>query len=832
MNKLIWRLFRAELRRGELTIIAAAIVLAVSSVWLFSSITDRLEQAIFSKSGDFIAADRLVRSGHPVDLDLAQRASRLQLDYAEQLLFPSMLYANDKLVLASVKAVSNHYPLKGALRVSKQPTGSGGASIKGVPIGQVYLAERLFYQLGVNIGDQIEIGEATLKIAGRIVNEPDAPFSVFMTAPRVMINIADVLQTEVVQPGSRLSYRYMFAGSKSRLADLELQLKPLLADNQRFINVSSGSSPLANALTKAQQFLLLAGLIGVLLACVAIAVASRLYCQRHYDTVAMFKVVGASKVQIRRIYIGHLSSVVLLSTLLGLGLASILQWPVVNYVEASINITLPSAGLKPYLMAVGSGLICGFAFTLPTLLQLFNVAPMRVIRRDSDDGVVKPLWVGLWMLLSVFGLLWLYSASLSLSLILLGVGLLAVLVLLLTSQLLLWLLKKRSSNLGHVSLKIAVSSLYKRAKQNRVQLIGFTVAIKLALVVWVIQQDLISEWQQQLPAGAPNHFVYNISQQQKQPLIDRFAAENINLGPLFPMLRGRLVAINDELVSQQANGEYSDKESSRRRGAGRELNLSSTADLPYRNQVIDGQWLSPQSQQQASVEQDFAERLAIKLGDTLRFMVGASTFEVKVSSIRSVDWNTMQPNFFVLLSQDVMASFPSGYLSSFNLPANKSAWMAETMASFPTLVLIDVKALIQQLSQVVDQVSLALRLVLVVVLLASSLVLFAQVQGSLQERRLQTVILRTLGASGKVLRNAVIYEFVILGLLSGFIAACAAQGVLLLLQTQVFEIRPMLNWSLWLIGPVLGMVVIASMGASSTLRLLKRNSAQLVRSLR
>ncbi|MDO6686474.1 MULTISPECIES: ABC transporter permease [unclassified Agarivorans] len=831
MKSLIWRLFRAELRRGELTIVAAAIVLAVSSVWLFTSITDRMEQAIFNKSGDFIAADRVVRSAHPVDLPLAEQADDLELDYAEQLLFPSMVYGNENLVLASVKAVSEQYPLKGSLRISSDVAGSDAAQKQGIAVGEAWLAERLFYQLKVDVGDAIEIGEAEFIISGRIVNEPDAPFSVFMTAPRVIININDVAKTEVVQPGSRLAYRYMFAGEKTNLAEFENWVKPLLADNQRLVNVSSGDSPLAGALQKAQQFLLLAGLIGILLASAAIAVASRLYCQRHYDTVAMFKVLGASKPQIRAIYLGHLFAVIVASIVIGVGVAFIVQWPVANYVESLLNITLPSAGASPYLMAIGSGLICGIAFTLPTLIQLFDIAPMRVIRRDSDDGVVNPLWVGIWMLLSVFVLLLLYSGSLMLSLILLGVGIAAVALLLVISQLLLWFGKRRAASLRNLSLKIAVSSLYKRAKQNRVQLIGFTVAIKLALVVWVIQQDLISEWQQQLPEGAPNHFMYNISEPQKPLINARFENENVELTEMFPMLRGRLVSINDEAVSQQREGEYSEKNSSRRRGAGRELNLSSVANLPYRNALLEGEWLNASSVNEASVEQDFAQRLDITVGDKLGFMVGASEIVVNVTSIRSVDWNTMQPNFYVLLSQDILKDFPTGYLTSFNLPENKSAWMAETMASFPTLVLINVKALITQLSQVVDQVALALRLVLVVVLLASSLVLYAQVQSSLEERRQQTVILRTLGASAKLLRNAVIYEFVILGFLAGFIAASAAQTILLLLQVMVFDIGASINWGLWLLGPVIGTLLVSVMGAGATLRLLKQNSAQLVRNL-
>ncbi|RKF19725.1 FtsX-like permease family protein [Alginatibacterium sediminis] len=837
MFSLSWRLFRSELRRGELSIIAAAIVLAVVSVWLFSSVSARIERAIVSQSSSFIAADRVLRSAHEIEIDLSAQANQRDLGYAEQLVFSSMLFANDDFKLASVKAVSSQYPLRGRLSISEQREVGEEREVKAPNIGEAWLAERLFYQMDLNVGDPIYIGDLQLKIAGRITQEPDAPFSVFMAAPRVIINIDDVEATGVVQPGSRLSYRYMFSGQPAALDGLGEWLKPQLQANQSYRDVSSGSSALAQALQKSEQFLLLAGLIGVLLAATAVAVASKLYGQRHYDSVAIFKVLGASRSQVRRIYIGHLSLVITVSIIVGLLLGLLLQVPIDSYVQQALNIEMADTGYRPLWLAALSGLVCGFGFSLPPLAQLFSIAPLRVIRREQEQKFQGKWQHLLVVAVAVFALLLLYSNSLVLSAILFGVGIAVVVMLLLLGRLFLFFSRKLSQSFGQSALKLAAASLQRNARDNAIQLIGFTIAIQLSLVVYVVQNDLIGQWQSQLPEGTPNHFVLNIDSDALPVVEQAFAAQGISDAPLYPMLRARLTSINDVDVAQGGDGvgEYVDpddgKQQEQRRGVGRELNLSATLELPYRNEIQQGQWLTDTSQNSASVELEFAERLGLKMGDKLKFLSGNQNFEVTISSIRSLDWSTMQPNFYVILSPDVIEQLNVSYMSAFFLEQNQQVWLSELLNQVPTLIVIDVAAIIGQVNTVVGQISLAMRFVLVVVVLASLLVLLAQVQGSLEERRKQTVILRTIGASGALLRNAIFYEFFLLGAIAGLMAAISAQVIIALLQIWVLSMPLSINWMLWLVGPLSGGLLVAISGWLSTRSLLRLKPSQLVRQL-
>lgn len=829
MNGLSWRLFIAELRRGELIIVCLAIILAVSSVWLFSSVTYQVEAALVSRSSDFLAADRVVRSAHPVELPLEPQASQRQLNYAEQLLFPTMVFAGDEMALANVKAVSANYPLRGELLIRPALLAQGEVSEAPLP-GEAWLAERLFYQLGIDIGADIEVGDKLLRVSGVIEREPDAPFSVFMTSPRVLINLQDAEATGVIQPGSRLSYRYQFAGSEASLTQLDEWLRPRLADNQRLLDVHTAGNPLSEALERAQRFLLLAGLIGVLLASSAIAVASRLYCRRHYDVVAIFKVLGAQRRQVQRVYLTHWCLIVLTAVLLGLALGAVLQLPLSRVASQALDLELPMVWWRPLLVAGGTGWLCALAFTLPTLAQLFGVAPLRVIRRDHDASVVAPWQVALWIVLAVFVLLYWYSASLQLSLLLMGGGMLAILLIVALQTLVLRGLTRWREHSRSLGMRLAISSLYQRASSNQLQLLGFSIAIMLALLIWVVQRDLIAQWEQQVPEDAPNHFVLNIAPNQLPEIEQQFADAELSVSQLYPMVRGRLISVNDEAVSQrERSDEFDEKQSERRPGPGRELNLSFADTLDDNNKIVAGNWHGSEVGAQASVEQEFAERLGLQLGDRLLFRVGGLEALVTVTSLRSVDWNSMQPNFYVLMSTDVLDNFGHSYMGSFHLPEGNSRWLSGLLREFPTLVVIDVAALIARLQGVVEQVGLALKLVFAIVLVASSLVLLAQTQGSLDERKRQLVVLRTLGAGRATLRASIVWEFVLLGAVAGVVAACCSQLLLNALQYWVFESPLTLAWSLWLAGPISGALVVALVGALRTSALLKLNSAQLVR---
>lgn len=829
--KLALRLFRRELGRGELTIIAIAITLAVLSVFSLSAISSRIQAAVLQKSNSFIAADKILQSGKRVNEDFFTAAPLEGIRQDRHILFSSMVFFNDELQMGEVKAVTESYPLRGELVFSQSLDGVT-TKARGVPApGQVWLAPRMFDALDISIGEVLEVGAAKLTVSGVLVEEPDASFSVFNNSPRVLMNYRDIEKTRVIQPGSRITYRYLFAGDKDRVKTLTDWLKPQLLDNQQWYGIKDRQSPITNALNRAEQFLLLSGLLGVILAAVAIAVAAQRYCQRHYDPVAIFKTLGASSSQVRKIYVTHLLLLTLLSVVAGLLIGYGVQAIGFELIREFLPQPTPALGIKPFIIAVVTGVACALMFSLYPLLQLFDIPPLRVLRRHAgDEGGNNWAYLGLSGL-TVFLLMLLFSQSLTLSALLFAVGAVLIVVLLLLSRVFVnagRAVGVRPSNPFH----LAMASIKRRVRANSVQLITFTVAIHLLLSLFILKNDIIGEWQDQLPENAPNYFLANVSAEELDPVDGLLTRMKIASQGLYPIIRGTLVDIDDERLTTFVSKEDEDKsDAGGRQGIGRELNLTFRAQLPPDNAIIEGQWFAPGASKQVSVESRVAERMQIKLGSKLTFLIGADEYQVTVSSIRTVDWNTMQPNFFMIFSDDVLEDFPATYITAFHLDGSKKREFRRFLKDYPTIMVIEVDAIINQIQSVIEQVSLAIEFVLLIVIIAGVLVLTAQVQASMEERQQEIVILRTLGARGSLIRGSVMIEFLMLGVIAGVMATIATEILLALLQSQVFRMEAGIHWQLWWMGPVIGGVFVALVGLASTAKLLTRNTSQLLRSV-
>jgi putative ABC transport system permease protein len=879
--KIAWRLFVRELGRGELTIIALSIILAVSSVMALSSVTDRVEQGIMSKSAAFIAADRDLQSSHPIDNIVIEKANDLGLNTDKHIYFSSMAFAGDEMNIATVKAVTQSYPLRGELLISQDLVVNKIVKKSGPKQGEAWLSKRLFYALSLDgsllasdTPQTIEVGELALNVTGIIESEPDAPFQVFDSGTRVIMNIEDVPATNVIQPGSRIFYRNLFAGETDILDEFVQWLEPQLKPNQRIRDVKDGETAMSNALTRAESFLMLAGVLGLLLAATAVAVATRLYSQRHFDSIAIFKTLGASIQQVRVVYLFQLILITIFSVLVGIIIGTLIQGIAVEAMAGQLPKDLPPVGFKPLLIAIATGMVCALMFSIPSLLKLFSVPPLRVLRRNLGDNFATSIMAKIIMAFTTILLVLLYSQNLKLTGIVMGAGAVLVVVILVVSNIMIRLSRKVGSSVGGSAIKIALASLKRRASENTSQLIGFTLAIMLILILYSLENSIIKEWQQQLPEGTPNHFVINIAQHELEDVKQKFDQQEIVLEQFYPIIRGRLTTINDEVLLQnkrdkdssgakltsgeneaglkqeteQKTGEIenaqqteseseqdaeqqSDEGSEGRRGIGRELNLTFTELFPENNTLLEGEWMPAGQLNQVSVEKGVAERMDIKLGDKLGFLIGARELEVNVTSIRDVNWNSFQPNFFMIFSNDVVADFPATYITSFYIPKEDKLWVNQLVKQFPTLSIIDVEAMIKEIQAVIEQVSVSISFVLLVVVLAATLVLLAQVQSSLDERRKETVIYRTLGAKGSMIQNAITFEFLSLGAIAGLIAALVAEVSLYLLQSQMFN----MNWTphpeLWLIGPVSGAVFVALVGTISTRSLLKMTPNELIRQL-
>lgn len=829
--KLALKLFSREFKRGELTVISAAIALAVLTVLTLSMVTDRIGQSIAQKSSAFIAADRVLASNHQLPTEYLQKAQEQSLRTAKITYFDTMLFAGDEMQLGSVKAVSDSYPLKGELKVKTRLTSDAIVTDEVPKTGEVWLSESVFYALNIQVGSQVELGAATFTASRVVAEEPDAPFNVFSSSQRILINERDIDATQVIQPGSRVFYRQLYAGEQSDLDTFYAWLKPQMKENQQWYGVKDRQSPIANSLNRAESFLLLAGLLGIILAAVAIAVSAKRYCERQYDPVAMMKTLGGSRATIRKIYLLHLSLVCTMSVILGLVIGYSLQMIASDYLAQSMGTELPSASAKPWLIAVSTGVICAVMFSIKPLLDLFDIPPLRVLRRNLGDRLLVSKIHLAMSALTVFLLMWLFSNNIKITAILFISTAFLIVVLFGLSKLIFGGGRKLGLSPGN-SWSLAIASIQKRANVNAVQLISFALAIKLLLFLIVLKNDMISDWQSQLPADAPNSFLVNITEAELEPITSFLAERDMPTSDFYPIVRGRVNAVNGELVAREVSLEDNEKKDEEARsGIGRELNLTWRAELPKQNELIDGTWFTESSVAEASLEESMLARLDVELGDTLTFLIGAQSFDAKITSVRKVNWNTLKPNFFIILSPDVLQSFPATYISSVRVNKDQKREFSELLRQYPTVNAIDVESFIKQIRSTIEQVSLAIGFVLAIVVACGALVLISQVQASLGERMQEIVILRTLGAKGRLIKNATLYEFLLLGFTAGLVAAVVSDVALLIVQKQMFELAGKLHPHIWLIGPAAGGLFVACLGYLMIARTMRKNTQGLLRSL-
>lgn len=824
--ELVGRFFWRELKRADVLIMLAAIVLAVASVVSLARFSEVLNQAFNRKGASFLAADLVLRHSQPLDAALEKRIEDSPLAKSRQTRFTTMLIQGDAMALGALYAVDKNYPLRGHIKVAGSPFGEVSEAQGGPPPGEIWLDNRLAQALGANKGDSIEVGYATLTLSRFLIEAPDVGLNVFAAAPPGLMNQADLAATKVIQPGSRVGWRWLFKGSPKALADFEASLDDALPAGAEFTDITRANSPISVALQRAERFLLLSSLMGVLLAAVAIGVAARRFCDSHVDTVALIKALGGTRRQVVWLFTGQLLLVLAAGSLLGLGLGLGLVQLLLAQYGALLPPDLPGASWEPLWLGLAVGAICTLAFAAWPLWRLLQVPPIRVWREGAGQGD-QGRGHYLLVLLALFGAIGLFTRDLKLTLaVAAGVGV-AVLAVALASLLLLKALG-RSRHLGG-AWRLAVAGLERRRGASLVQLGSFTLALMLMILVQLIQSDLLADWQKSLPEDAPNYFVVNVAPEEVEAVQGFLQRYGCQASDLYPVVRARLTAINDQAtVEPEAGAEPAQRGG--RVGIDRELNLTWRQSLPPNNQLQEGSWWQPGAGDQVSVESGVAERLKLKLGDQVTFRLGSQDFSAKVTSIRKVDWQSMQPNFFMIFSPSVLADFPASYIASFHLEAQHRAELGQLLRSHPTLTLIDVDAIINQIRSLISQVALALRFVWLLVVAASLLVLLAAVQASLDERRRDLGVLRTLGASDRTLLRALGLEFLLLGALAGLLAGLTSQLSLYLLQTQVLDLPVNLHWHLSLLALVGGALGVAIPALLRLWPLLRRTPLRLIRS--
>jgi len=794
---MIARWFWREWRSPSLLIVWMALSLAVACVLALGSVSDRMEKGLSQQSREFMAGDRALRSSREVPQAWLDEARRQGLKVSEQLSFQTMTFAADTPQLASVKAVDDRYPMYGELQT--QPPGMKPAA------GTVLLAPRLMALLNLKAGDSIDVGDATLRIAGEVVQEPDSGFNPFQMAPRLLMNTADVEKTGAVQPGSRVTWRYKFAGTPAQLESYEKWLLPQLKPEHRWYGLEQDEGALGKSLERSQQFLLLSALLTLLLAVAAVAVAMSHYCRSRYDLVAILKTLGAGRAQLRKLIVGQWLMVLALSALTGGVMGLLFEKVLMVLLKPVLPAALPPASLWPWLWAMGAMGVISLLVGLRPYRLLLATQPLRVLRRDAVARV-WPLKIYLPVMTAVVVALlaWLMGGSMLLWAVLAGAVVLALLC-----GLLGWMLLSVLKGLTVKSLpvRLAINRLLRQPWSTLSQLSAFSLSFMLLALLLVLRGDLLDRWQQQLPPESPNYFLINIAPEQITPLKAFLSEHHIVPDSFYPIVRARLTQIDGKAT-----------EGNQDEALNRELNLTWQEKRPDHNPITAGSW--PPGAGEVSMEEGLAKRLNVKLGDTVTFTGDTQDFSAKVTSLRKVDWESLRPNFFFIFPPGSLDGQPQSWLTSFRWE-NGNGMLTQLNREFPTISLLDIGAILKQVGQVLEQVSRALEVMVVLVTICGLLLLLAQVQVGMRQRHQELVVYRTLGAGKSLLRTTLWCEFALLGMVSGLVAAIGAETALALLQTRVFDFPWEPDWRLWITLPVCGAVLLSLCGGWLGARLLK-----------
>ncbi|MGY6030732.1 putative ABC transporter permease subunit YbbP [Phytobacter sp. AG2a] len=794
---MIARWFWREWRSPSLLIVWLALSLAVACVLALGNISDRMEKGLSQQSRDFLAGDRALRSSREIPQAWLDEARKNGLKVSEQISFATMTFAKDTPQLANVKAVDDSYPLYGELQTTPPQVKPRA--------GTVLLAPRLMALLNLKTGDTIDVGDATLRIAGEVVQEPDSGFNPFEMAPRLLMNTADVAKTGAVQPGSRVSWRVKFAGTPAQLEAYESWLLPQLKPEHRWYGLEQDEGALGKSLQRAQQFLLLSALLTLLLAVAAVAVAMNHYCRSRYDLVAVLKTLGAGRAQLRKLIVGQWLMVLALSAIaggiIGLGFEKILM----ALLKPVLPVSLPAASGWPWLWSIGAMVVISLLVGLRPYRLLLATQPLRVLRRDA----VADVWPLKFYLPMISGVAVLLLACLMGASILLWSVLAGAVVLALVCGVVGWLLLSvmKTLTLKALPLRLAVNRLLRQPGSTLSQLSAFSLSFMLLAMLLVLRGDLLDRWQQQLPPESPNYFLINIAPEQVVPVKAFLSEHHVIPQTFWPIVRARLTQINGQTTDGNSDESLN-----------RELNLTWQGAEANHNPVTAGTW--PPKAGEVSIEQELAKRLKLKLGDTVTFTGDTQEFSAKVTSLRKVDWESLRPNFFFIFPQGALDGQPQSWLTSFRWQ-NGNGMLTQLNREFPTISLLDIGAILKQVGQVLEQVSRALEVMVVLVTVCGILLLLAQVQVGMRQRHQELVVYRTLGAGKRLLRTTLWCEFALLGFVSGLVAAMGAETALAVLQTYVFDFPWQPDWRLWVILPVCGALLLSLCGGWLGTRLLK-----------
>lgn len=823
------RTLRRDARAGELRLLVAALVVAVAALTAVGFFADRVRQALEREANQLLGADLLLTADHPWPASVAQLARERGLALVETQTFPSMVTQGQgerlRAQLAELKAVSDGYPLRGNLRIADRQGAADSPAVGIPPPGTIWIDERLASSLSAEVGDLVSVGQRSLRVGAVLTLEPDRGVNFFSVAPRLLMNLADLPATALVQPGSRITYRLLLAGEAKAVAAARSRIEKVLARGERIEDAQNARPEIRAALDRAQKFLGLSALLTVILAAVAVALAARRYMQRHLDPCAVMRCLGATQVFLLRVFLAQFALLGLFSALLGCVLGYLAHFALYAWLAQLLAAPLPQPGLLPALQGSVIGMLLLFGFALPPLLQLKQVSTLRVLRREFSSGGLPPSrLLGGYALgfCALAGLMIWVAGEIRLGTYVVGGFSASMLVFALIARAAIRVAAlvrggaRSRIGAGGIGWRYGLASLERRSVASVVQIVALALGFMALLLLTVTRNDLLDAWQRAIPHDAPNRFVVNIQPDQLGDVRRAFTDNRLS-AEFAPMVRARLAKVNGREI-----GPADFAEERAKRLVDREFNLSYRMDLPQGNATTAGRWFSAADAGQgvASVEDGLAKTLGLKVGDRLEFVIAGEPVKMQVVGLRKLNWDSMRVNFFVLTPPAVLEAYPASWITSFYLSPDRVDFVNRLIGAFPNLTVVDVAAIVRQLQTIIDQVAQAVQFVFLFTLAAGIIVLYAALASAADERRYELAVMRALGARREQLRATLLAEFATIGGLSGLIAALAAIAVGQFLAQRIFQFEVAIDYWLPLAAMIAGAALVTAAGWFAATRLL------------
>lgn len=806
MSALFKPLLKQSFASTGIYLLIFALSLAISATTALKFSNDQIQQAVSLQAAKLQAADLVLSDQYPLNEKFKQKASQLNLQQSQVTVFGSMAHTDEQFVMVNVKAIESNFPLRGELIIQPDQTA--------IRSGEVWLSQRALDLLNVKIGERVQIADASFTVTGVIEKDSNQELGFSAFSPTVIISQSDVAATNAIQPGSRIEYRLLMSGEPNRLNEFtayfdQLYPKKMIepnADDQQAMETQSSirlrtadeaNTRLMRPIENLDTFLQLANILTILLCGIAIALTSQRYVQQNQDHVALMRCMGAAKFQILKNYIALLMIAVAISMFIGTGLGIGLGYILLQFMlqlipHLDIQFSLFDLVLGPLPIAIFTSVIVMFGFIVPSLMQLLNTPPIRVIREDvkSTRSLLTLLGAGAVSLILFCILL---TQNIQLSLLVIG----TILALCASMFSLVWLLLKMIK-----SLKNRWSAYVRVPNQTALQITALALGLSLITVLVVLRTDLLDRWQQQLPEGTPNQFIYGLPPFEVEQFKAQIEKEGWPSTPLYPNVRGRLIKHNGQPFSESLRAQNNSLR--------RELNLTQAQGYPEDNVIVSGQ---PQLQQvgDVSVEANLAEELGIKVGDQLSFSLPEGELQANVVNLRTVEWESFSPNFFFIFSPNTMDENAGSYLGSVFVPQDEKSKLVNLIQQFSNTVFIDVSLILEEIKNLVSVLVQIITILALLVSVSGFLVLIACINLLMDERKREVAILRSFGSSKSNLKNMLSLEIGFIGFMAGLVS-CFFAEVISAIASYKMELAIQPHWEIWVILPMSMMILCALIG--------------------